>query len=108
MKKIMLVLLVNLLWLSTVAWTDEQEVIEIGVQGLACPFCVYSVEKNLSKLPEVESVEVSLVANLARIVIKAGHEADIEQIKQAIVKAGFTPGDASTTMMKKSDKSMAQ
>ena len=108
MKKMMLVLLVNFLWLPTITWAADQEVVEIGVIGLACPFCVYSVEKNLSKLPEVESVEVSLVANSARIVIKAGHEADIEQIKQAIVKAGFTPGDASTAMMKKSDKSVAQ
>lgn len=98
MKKITLVL-TSLLWLSIAAWAAEQVVVDIGVTGLACPFCVYSVEKNLGKLPEVDSVEVNLVANSARIVIKAGHEVDLEQIKQAIVKAGFTPGDATISMV---------
>ncbi|MCZ6566435.1 MAG: heavy-metal-associated domain-containing protein [Gammaproteobacteria bacterium] len=98
MKKITLVL-ISLLWLSITAWAAEQVVVDIGVTGLACPFCVYSVEKNLGKLPEVDSVEVNLVANSARIVIKDGHEVDLEQIKQAIVKAGFTPGDATISMV---------
>ena len=68
------------------------------MSGLACPFCAYGLEKNLNKLPEVDSAEVDLAANSARVVIKANHTADLEQIKQAIVKAGFTPGDAITSV----------
>lgn len=98
MKKITLVLL-SLLWFPIVAWASDQKIVEIGVTGLACPFCVYSVEKNLSKLPEVESVEVNLAANSARIVIKDGHDVDLEQIKRAIVKAGFTPSDTATVIV---------
>ena len=96
MKKIALVL-VTLLWLPA-AWSADQEVVDIGVSGLACPFCAFSLEKNLSKLLEVDSAEVDLAANSARVVIKADHTADLEQIKQAIVKAGFTPGDATTSV----------
>ena len=107
MRKIVLVL-ISLFWLPIAAWAAGQEVVEIGVTGLACPFCAYSVEKNLSKLPEVESVEVNLANNSARVVIKADQSADVEKIKEAIVKAGFTPGDATMAMMQESDKSMVQ
>lgn len=97
MKKIAIVF-VALLWLPAAVWAADQEVVEIGVSGLACPFCAYGLEKNLSKLPDVESAEVDLAANSARVVIKADHTADLEQIKQAIVKAGFTPGEATTSV----------
>ncbi len=97
MKKIALVV-VALLWLPTAAWAVDQEVVDIGVSGLACPFCAYGLEKNLSKLPEVDSAEVNLAAKSARVLIKADHTADLERIKQAIVKAGFTPGEATTSV----------
>ena len=97
MKKIAIVF-VALMWLPAAGWAADQEVVEIGVSGLACPFCAYGLEKNLSKLPDVESAEVDLAANSARVVIKADHTADLEQIKQAIVKAGFTPGEATTSV----------
>ena len=97
MKKIALVV-VALLWLPTAAWAADQEVVDIGVSGLACPFCAYGLEKNLSKLPEVDSAEVNLAAKSARVLIKADHTADLERIKQAIVKAGFTPGEATTSV----------
>ncbi len=100
MKKNTLVL-ISLLWLPIVALASDQEVVDIDVTGLACPFCAYSLEKNLKKLPEVESAEVNLAANSARVVIKADHEADLERIKEAIVKAGFTPGDVTTSVVQK-------
>lgn len=98
MKKITLVL-ISLLWLPIYASASDQEVVDIGVTGLACPFCAYSLEKNLKKLPEVESAEVNLANSSARVVIKADHSANVEQIKQAVVNAGFTPGEAATSVV---------
>lgn len=95
MKNIAIVL-VALLWLPSAVWAADQEIVEIGVSGFACPFCAFSLEKSLGKLPEVDRAEVDLATSIARIVIKADHTADLEQIKQAIVTAGFTPGDATT------------
>jgi copper chaperone CopZ len=100
MMKIVIILLINLLWLSTAVWAVDQQVVDIGVSGLACPFCAYSLEKNLRKLSEVDSAEVNLEENTARVVIKADHDVDLKRIKQAIVKAGFTPGDATTSVVK--------
>ena len=90
--------LVALLALPTGAWSADQHLVEIRVSGLACPFCAYSLEKNLTKLPEVDSAEVDLAANLARVVIKPDQRVDLERIKQAVVKAGFTPGDATISL----------
>lgn len=97
MKNIAIVF-VTLLWLPSAVWAADEEIVEIGVSGLACPFCAFSLEKSLSKLPEVDSANVDLAANSVRVVIKTDHTADLEQIKQAIVTAGFTPGDATTSV----------
>ncbi len=97
MKRIALVL-IAVLWLSMAAWPAEQEVVDVSVTGLACPFCAYSVEKSLSKLSGVASVTVDLAANQVRVVMQAEHTADLKLIKKAIVNAGFTPGEASRSM----------
>ncbi len=96
-KKAILKILV-LIWLPIAGLTADQEVVEIGVAGLACPFCVYSLEKNLIKLANIESVEVNLATGSARIVMVRAHKANVEAIRLAIVNAGFTPGEATTTL----------
>jgi copper chaperone CopZ len=96
MQRITLVL-ISVLWLPLVAWSADREIVNVGVTGLACPFCAYSVEKSIGKLAGVDSVTVNLAANEVRVVMQAEHTANLEQIKLAIVNAGFTPGDASTT-----------
>jgi copper chaperone CopZ len=52
--------------------------------------------KSIGKLAGVDSVTVNLTPNEVRVVMEAAHTTDLEQIKLAIVNAGFTPGDAST------------
>lgn len=96
MKKVSLTL-ICLLWLPVAVSTADRQVVEIGVSGLACPFCVYGLEKNLKKLPNVSAVQVNLADSTARIVMIADSEADIEAIRQAITSAGFTPGDKITS-----------
>ena len=97
MKKAILKILI-LIWLPIAGGlAADQEVVKIGVAGLACPFCVYSLEKNLTKLANIEQVEVDLATGSARVVMVRTHKADLEAIKQAIVNAGFTPGAATTT-----------
>ena len=75
------------------AVADETAVVEIDVQGMTCSFCVEGLHKSLLKVPGVEGVEVSLKHSRARIEIDSEHEPDLEAIKQAIVDAGFTPGN---------------
>lgn len=82
------------LWLPLLAWSAPTLVVDIDVQGLTCPFCVYGLQKNLGKTAGVANAEVSLDARRVRIELKPGQQPDIEQYKKIIRDAGFTPGDA--------------
>ena len=93
MRKTALMLL-GLLLLSGPVLASPQEVLEIEVTGMTCPFCVYGVEKKLSKLPGVDKVQVSLQAKKARVVMKAGQSPDETRIREMIIDAGFTPGES--------------
>jgi len=72
---------------------ESPTVVEIEVSGMVCAFCVAGLRSSLLKLPSVEGVEVSLTHSLARIELDPAYEIDVGAIKQAIVDAGYTPGD---------------
>lgn len=95
MKNLKLVFF-GLLLLPILAWGALQQVVEIEVKGLACPFCAYGLSKTFGKLPEVQNVDVSLEGKKARILLAPGQTADIEKFKKIIQDAGFTPGEART------------
>jgi len=64
----------------------------VTVQGMQCPFCAYGIKKHLAKLPGVTRVDVELARNQAIVTFAPDAEASDEQIRQAVRKAGFTPG----------------
>lgn len=66
------------------------EQIRLHVRGLACPFCVFGIEKNLKKLPGVASVETTIRTGLVRLQIEPGAGLDTARLEQAVVKSGFT------------------
>jgi len=86
-------LLFSLLVFALPSWAGQQQVVEIEVTGMTCPFCVYGTEKKLNQLPGVDEAEVSLKAKKARIVMMPGENADLDAIRKAIIDAGFTPGN---------------
>ena len=91
----------NLLWcLMLVAFIlgrgyafGEIHSLTLGVDGVACPFCVYGLEKHLNNASGVESVEFNLSAATADLQLKAGSRLDLRSIQQAITDAGFTMRD---------------
>ncbi len=78
--------------LLTLVWVNPLSAgqIEIDVHGMTCAFCVDSLQRNLGKLPDVKSIEVSLKHKKVRIET-AGDSVDIERIKQTVLDSGFTP-----------------
>ena len=64
----------------------------VAVDGMACPFCAFGIEKRLRKVEGVESVAVSTKEGTATLVAKAGASIDVQQIPGAVKAAGFTPG----------------
>ena len=86
-------ILLIMLWISPVAYAQEQQRLEIGISGMSCKFCAHNVEKNLSKLEGIDKVSVNLDKGIALIVMSSGKKADIKQIKELVKKAGFTPSN---------------
>jgi len=71
------------------------EQVEIDVHGMTCAFCVDSLQRNLGKLPDVKSADVSLKHKKVRIETSSG-TVDIERIKQTVLDSGFTPVKVTT------------
>lgn len=66
------------------------EEVEIPVKGMDCTGCARSVKSALEKLQEVESAEVLLSAEKARII---GEELDALKIKKAVEDIGYRVPD---------------
>ena len=64
----------------------------VVVEGMACPFCAFGIEKRLKKVGGVGSIEVNLGAGSAALKASDEDSIDVSAIPEAIRKAGFTPG----------------
>ena len=71
---------------------EKPALIRLRVDGLACPFCAYGLEKKLRALAGVQDVSIDI--NRGKVVLEvAGSELpDLEAVREAVKKAGFTPG----------------
>ncbi|MBI4395789.1 MAG: heavy-metal-associated domain-containing protein [Elusimicrobia bacterium] len=63
--------------------------VQMRIEGMACPFCAYGVEKHLKKVRGVEEAKVNLGEGTAAVTLKPGAEVTAEQVRQAVRKAGF-------------------
>ncbi len=62
----------------------------VHVHGLACPFCVYGLERSIGKIEGVDSVAVSLKTGLIRIAVRDGVALDEALVRETVKDAGFT------------------
>lgn len=60
------------------------------VDGLACPFCSYGVEKQLRSIPGVRRVEISVKTGMVTVTMKDGAKLTRAQADRAVRSAGFT------------------
>jgi len=70
----------------------EIQSVEMQVDGMTCPFCVYGIEKKLKALGEVTYARSNLKTGIVDIKIKEDEALDIERLNKAIHESGFTPG----------------
>ncbi len=88
MKHPFLIIAAALLW-STMAAAQGVRY-ELRVDGLACPFCAYGIEKKFKKTKGVEAVDIDLERGL--VVVSAGEGVQLtrEQVERIVKDAGFT------------------
>ncbi len=69
---------------------DKQAVYTLRADGIACPFCAYGIEKQLSRIVGIESVSTDVKNGTVIITMKADTTLDEADAKRAVDAAGFT------------------
>ncbi len=89
MKAVRIALLVLGL-LAAPAWAGPgAKVYSVGVDGLACPFCAYGIEKELGSVEGVDKVDVDIRRGVVIVTMTAGATLDGDTARQAVENAGF-------------------
>lgn len=88
MKKTLLLTAVTWFWSSALLAAGTQY--NLRIDGLACPFCAYGIEKKLVKSEGVESVTFDLEKGLVKVKTKEGVTLSEETIRKLVNDAGFT------------------
>lgn len=77
-----------LAWSLTAVAAGTQYVMR--VDGLACPFCAYGIEKKLQAIDGVEHIDVDLDRGLVTVDVRQGVELGEPQMTRLFRDAGFT------------------
>lgn len=78
------------LMVSSGAALAEDNQYVLNVDGLACPFCAFGIEKHLNKVDGVSDVQVDIGESVVRVTLQEGKTLAEEQARQAVEEAGFT------------------
>ncbi len=95
--KHMLIVAALLLSGATSTFASISEV-RLYVEGLACPFCTFGIEKSLKKVPGVVSLETTIRTGLVRVEMEPGVPLDPTALNGAVKRAGFTPSEIEATI----------
>ena len=80
-----------LMALATPAWSAEYRY-ELKVDGLACPYCAYGIEKKILTLQGVKDDSLDIRLNEGLVVFDAENDKRISEasLKELVNDAGFT------------------
>ncbi len=65
---------------------------QLRVDGLACPFCAYGIEKELKRTDGVESIRIDINAGTVTVTMAEGATMTETQASRIVEDAGFTLG----------------
>ena len=66
------------------------ETYTLRVDGLACPFCAYGIEKQLGKLPGVKKLKTNIKSGTVTVRTAKGKKLTKGQMSKAVKRAGFS------------------
>lgn len=67
-----------------------QLIYKLRVDGLACPFCAYGIEKKLGAVKGVQRIEVDIATGTVAVTMAEGAALDEAAAKKAVREAGFS------------------
>ncbi len=63
---------------------------EMRVDGLACPFCAYGIEKKLKAIKGTSNIDVDLNKGLVKVEVDDSNQLTDSQMKKLFNDSGFT------------------
>ncbi len=81
-----------LVLLLPVAAFAAQTQYQLQVDGLACPFCAYGIEKELKRTDGVERIDIDINAGTVTVTMAAAATMTEAQAARIVEDAGFTLG----------------
>jgi len=87
MKPIILILLLTFLSFGALA-AGTQYIMR--VDGLACPYCAYGIEKKLNAIDGVQEIDVDLNTGIVQVDVADGVVLEEDAMQQLFRDAGFT------------------
>ena len=88
MRKLIAVIVVSMIWSLAVQAAGTEY--RMRVDGLACPYCAYGIEKKLKAIKGVGKIDVDLNAGLVIVDVAEGVALTEPQMKTLFKDAGFT------------------
>ena len=79
----------SLLLLPLIAFAAPMQY-QVQIDGLACPFCAYGIEKGFNNTKGVESIDIDINAGTVTVTMTDGATLTEAQAKQIVKDAGFT------------------
>ncbi|MFB6307517.1 MAG: heavy-metal-associated domain-containing protein [Flavobacteriales bacterium] len=70
--------------------TNERKYVKVEVDGLACPFCAYGLEKKLKKIEGQKDLFIEIQEGYATFNVPADNEITKEKLNKIVEDAGFT------------------
>jgi mercuric ion binding protein len=70
--------------------STNSNVYKLYVDGLACPFCAYGVEKKVGGLAGVKNVDINIDSGIVAVTMTPGASLSKAAAKQAVGDAGFS------------------
>ncbi len=88
MKKVIAAMLFSMIWsAATLAASSEYR---MRVDGLACPFCAYGIEKKLSSIEGVDDTQVNIKTGEVIVIMAEGVPLAEDLARKKVKDAGFT------------------
>ncbi len=66
---------------------------QLRIDGLACPFCAYGIEKKLKRTDGVARIDIDINAGTVTVTMAEGATMTEAQAKRIVADAGFTLAD---------------
>jgi len=92
MKNLKAIQFIILLLITSLSFAGEtKDNYTIKVDGLACPFCAYGLEKKFKEFKSIKDTKIDMETGVFTFTYPSGEALTIAQVEQKVKDAGYTP-----------------